>query len=137
MTPRWCTIAHKPPHSHGDCVRACIATVLDVQTEAVPHFAHDGADPYTVLARARDWLAKGGETVWVTMYPPVERAELLEMLGEHNPDSTYMLFGMTDSGTGHVVVCQGGRIVHNPAWHGGSLVRSGPGGWVVWIVGRV
>lgn len=136
MSPVFCTTRHAPPDSYGDCIRACLATVLDVATETVPHFAHDGADPYTVLARARAWLSPQGETIFISQYPAVARDEMLQMMQENNPDSVYLLFGFTSGGTGHVVVCRGGEVVHNPAWHGGALVDGGPG-WIVWVVGRV
>jgi hypothetical protein len=65
-------------------------------------------------------------------------ADLLEMQGALNPSSIYVLFGSVSGGGDHCVVCEGGSIVHNPAWHGCDLI--GPmsnGTWQLLVLGRV
>jgi hypothetical protein len=137
MTPTWSLVAHQPPTAYGDCLRAALASVLDLPAEDVPHFAHDGADPEIVLQRARDYLRPMGLTAFVSIYDGSNsRAEVLEYMAERNPDTTYLLFGLVSEGGGHVVVCTGGKVVHNPAWYGCHVVAPGPSGWITWVVAR-
>ena len=44
MTPTHCITKHNPPHSYGDCLRACVATILDFDALDVPNFADAGVD---------------------------------------------------------------------------------------------
>lgn len=83
----------------------------------------------TITAFALD----GGETV----------EGVLDWMGANNPDTTWMLFGSTArigtplSGGDHVVVCQGGSVVHDPAWVPSSIKRVGTCGyWEIWVVSR-
>ena len=123
MTPVNCRIRHDPEcGQYGDCIRACIATILDVDAEDVPHFSHDDPAPETILMRVREWLcewSRGTIGLLHLIFPgDVGLSDMLEYMGSINPDSTYMLFGNTGPGGGdHVVVCQADRIVHDPAWH--------------------
>lgn len=137
MTPQWCQVMHEPPHSYGDCLRACIATVMDMPWQDVPHFMDGHDDPYWGLAMTRNWLRSRGYTAFVTQFPAVDRAEMLSVMHDMNPDAVYLLFGLTEDGGGHVVVCSGGSVVHNPAMAGCHITRAAPGGWVVWVVSRI
>lgn len=45
MTPVDQALVHDPDNGqHGDCMRACIASLLDLPLLSVPHFAQDAAD---------------------------------------------------------------------------------------------
>lgn len=139
MIPAMCRVSHKPDErQYGDCVRACIATILELDTEAVPHFAHDDPDGITLANRVRSYLMPS-HTIYAVAYPgDTTMAELLEYIGEQNPGATYMLFGGTVDGGNHVVVCQDAKVAHNPAWYGCSLIGPGDSGWwVVWVVARL
>lgn len=137
MQPIHCKVGHNPPESYGDCLRACVASLLELSADEVPHFYHDNPDPYEALRRVRAFLRPMGETIFAVEYPPVTRAELLDMMRGNNPDATCLLFGQTSGGGGHVVVCRGDQVIHNPAWHGCHVVDPGPAGWIVWVVARV
>lgn len=138
MTPVNCRIKHAPPDQYGDCIRACIATVLDADAEAVPHFAHDNPSPDVLMQRIRDYLRPNGHTIFITQYPPVPLDELLTVQATVNPDAVYLLFGGVDGGGDHVVVCRGGAVVHNPAWYHCSIVQPASHGmWQVLVVARL
>lgn len=144
MTPVMCRVKHDPPHSYGDCLRACIATVMDMDAEQVPHFADMGATANETLASARRWLASRGLTIATFAMPGDEPlASLLEWMEQMNPTVTWLLFGATGvSGDGlHVNVCQGGRVVHDPGWIPSSIkspYREGDVSiWQIWVVSRV
>lgn len=138
MTPVTCRVSHKPPEQYGDCLRACIASIMDRDAETVPNFADGGVDAITAWQLVRSWLAPQGLSVFITNYPPEPLDDLLAMMQESNPDCHYILFGNTAEGMAHCVVGKGGKIVHNPAWVGCSIV--GPlseGAWSVWVIARV
>lgn len=116
MTPVICQVKHDPPNSYGDCVRACIASLFDLDPPKVPHFAHDGCDFNTMIQRIREWL-KGG--LFLTYFPAsAQLSEIREHMAINNPGVYYMLFSEN-----HVVICKGGKIVHDPAWYKTSLVQ--------------
>lgn len=144
MTPQTCMTTHKPPHSYGDCLRACIATILDLPAEDVPHFADCGVSASDTLAHARKWLGERGLTIATFAFPgdgPV--SDVLEYMGQSNPTVTWMLFGSTsdDQSDMHVNVCQGGKVAHDPAWVPTSIKQPYREGdqsvWQIWIVARV
>lgn len=139
MIPAMCRVKHDPENNqYGDCVRACIATVLEIDTEAVPHFAHDDPDGIILAERVREYLAPS-HTIYAVAYPgETAKDELLAYIGEQNPGATYMLIGGTADGGEHMVVCRGDHVAHNPAWYGCSLTRpTDRGWWVVWVVARL
>lgn len=139
MTPTFCQIRHDPPNDQwGDCLRACIATVLDLPHDDVPHFADHGRNSDAAFKLMRTWAKQRGLAPYLAAYPATSLSELLDMQRTLNPDSVYVLFGGTSDGTDHCVVCRGGEVVHNPAWYGSSLVGpTSAGWWQVLVMGRV
>lgn len=144
MTPEMCRVRHEPPRSYGDCLRACIATVMDLPSEAVPHFADGGVSGVEARSACRAWLNGHGLTVSAFGMPDEPLASVLEWMGTENPDTTWLLFGSTahpdrpGSGGDHVVVCQGGVVVHDPAWIPTSIKQVGSCGyWEIWVVSRL
>ena len=139
MTPEICTVKHDPANgTYGDCVRACVASILDLDSEAVPHFYHDDADGAIIQRRMIDFLAPIGLAPFVIHYPgALNRDELFALLGEVNPAGHYMLFGSFPQGGDHVIVCKGGEVVHDPAWAHAPLINPGSNGyWTVMVLAR-
>jgi hypothetical protein len=139
MTPVHCRNRHDPENGkYGDCLRACVASVLDVDYDAVPHFFETNADVSTMTNGLRDYLATVGYAPFYVSYSgAVSRDDLLSMIGENAPNATYILFVGLAGGTDHAVVCQGGAVVHNPQWYPIPIV--GPpssGDWIVLLVTR-
>lgn len=137
MTPAHCRVSTRTSDgSYGDCVRACIATILDLSPDDVPHFYHDG-DGEAGMQRARDWLGERGQSLFVTVYSGEADLEaVLSLVGRQNPGATYMLFGATAEGENHCVVCQGDAVVWNPAWFGSAIVQplTDNGFWGVGVI---
>lgn len=132
-----CRVRHEPPNSYGDCLRACVASVLDLSWEDVPHFVQDNPSPHTAIARLRHWLTAHNLAPFTMQLPGEPLDEVLSYMGQMNPSSVYLLFGGTDDGD-HVVVCKGGRIEWNPSWTKDRLVGPGTGDvWQVMVMGRV
>lgn len=112
MTPDICYVKNDPPNSYGDCIRACIASLLDLPTTDVPHFVRDGCAPEVTYQRIRDWLATRGIVPMLSGFAASPTPEpILNFMGETNPGVYYVLMSAD-----HAVVCLGGEIVHDPAW---------------------
>lgn len=107
-----CRVKNDPPNSYGDCLRACIASLLDIPTVDVPHFVRDGCEPEVTYQRVREWLADRGLVPMFSGYVASETPDdVLRFMGETNPGVYYILFSAD-----HAVVCLDGEIVHDPAW---------------------
>ena len=132
-----CRVKHDPEdNKYGDCVRACVATVMDVDADNVPHFYYDN-DPEAGLQRMATWLEMRHHAPFFSHYSgelPLDA--VLNMMNEQNPFAVYILFGATESGQ-HVVVCRGGKIVHDPAWLPMPIIRPGDHGvWSVLVIAK-
>lgn len=140
MTPVFCRVKHDPEAgTYGDCLRACVASMLDLDPEQVPHFAHDAADAEIVNERMRAFLATRGLAPWWTHYDPnLTREALLETLAESGPGVPFLLFGRTGNDGDHVIICKDGEVVHDPAWYRAPLVQGGRhGAWSVVVFAAI
>ena len=137
MIPYMCQTKHDPENgTYGDCFRACVASILEIEPDDVPHFCELG-EPVTNNDRLTEWLsAQGLASFFVVLDGSASRDDLLEHVGTMNPDAYYMLFGQNSEGD-HVVVCKGSRVVHNPAWIPQPITRpSSNGFWGVMVLAR-
>lgn len=140
MTPVHCRVKHSPEDGlYGDCLRACVATIMDREPEQVEHFADGGVDAETINDRMVEWLGKEGYApFWCHYDPDYTLAELMEMQSAQNHNTVYMLFGLTSDDEPHVVVCKGGYVVHNPSWYPNPLVAPGRhGAWSVMVIAKL
>lgn len=136
MIPSQCMVKHDPPNSYGDCLRACVASLLELGTCDVPHFLHDGCSGAVAQQRMTDWLLERKLQPFFIHLDgsSMTLAELLHHMETSNPNAHYMLFGSTRDG-GHVVIARGGEIVHNPAWDGARIVGPQPDGfWSICVL---
>lgn len=134
MTPVYCQITHNPPETYGDCLRACVATVLDLQSHEVPHFYNDGCSGEVGTQRLRDWLKSRRQTpFFVGFDASMSVNDVIECNGIANPGAVYLLFGATKNGD-HVVVCQDGEIVHDPSVHPLPITKSSGPNWLVMVI---
>lgn len=133
MTPVDQEFLHRAiPGQEGDCFRACVASILELPREDVPHFAQltAGSSSAAFWNMAYDWLeARGYEYVYRNRRG---RAEL-------GKDDYQIMVGPSPRGNGtyHAVVGQGGTIIHDPHpsragldgdpqhWQWASLVNTG------------
>ena len=125
MTPDICLVKHDPPSSYGDCVRACVASMLDKRTADVPHFAHDGPDGDTLRKRLSDWL--DAAPCWIGL--PGSLDEVQEFMRVVNPGVWYMLISAD-----HAVICRNGTVQHDPAWVRVALVPPADGVWYLMVL---
>lgn len=109
-----CMTRHDPPSSYGDCVRACVATLLGLDTRDVEHFTRDGCNGDTMIQRMREWLAPCGLVPFIVSLDATEtptHESVLQVMQTENPDVPYILLT-----AGHAVVCRNGTVEHDPAW---------------------
>ena len=124
MIPHHCIVKHDPPNSYGDCLRACIASMLDVENISdVPHFLRDG-DQERSDKEIKSFLLSRGLRPFIIAIPGIVTLDsLFYMMAEVNTDIEYMLFCQCGGGD-HVVICKNDEMIHNPAWDNASI--SGP-----------
>lgn len=133
MTPYKQTIPHKPDEGlYGDCWRTAIACLLDQDPLTVPHFCNGADKPGDLTWRQDtiDWLRYNyGVTLFtIPITDDGNLAGVLEGCSVNNPEAYYLVEGESIAG-GHVVIAQGGKIVHDPAGrtHDQSLVSGEDG----------
>lgn len=116
---------HDPEQGiYGDCYRTCVAMILDMDRDVVPHFSkqcHIYPDGPSATQRLRDWLKLKNLGVFsVTLSGEHKIEEVLDILGNSSFDIPFMLIG--ESGkykdVGHVVVVRNGAIVADPSGSG-------------------
>ena len=115
---------------YGDCLRTCIACLVDAeQVSDVPHFAQ--ANPHDIDAlwlSVRHWLMdEHNMSLWFIPYGTDDWQQVTETCASLNPAMRYMLQGSSDGGD-HIVICEGDRIIHDPAPGGGGLIGPGSNG---------
>lgn len=120
MTPQTQLISHNPPAKWGDCWRTCIAMILDLPAEEVPHFLDDGGTNEDGLKRAREWLQNRGLDIVYFEMPADSLKEHIDFMfgGAH-----YIMSGMSNNykEACHCVVAKGHfQMVWDP-----SLLRDG------------
>ncbi|WP_414461778.1 hypothetical protein [Hyphomicrobium sp. DY-1] len=127
MTPVKQRNKHDPENGiYGDCHRAAIATVLDLDIDAVPHFADGDPGDLIFATREQEFLRAHGLFPIAFPFNVVEGQsldEILDMIGRLNGDDfVYLLGGKSRTGVNHTVVCQGGRIAHDPSPRDAGIV---------------
>ena len=136
MTPTFCTVKDDPANGqYGDCVRACVAAILDMPSETVPHFFHDNCDGETAFERIGDFLRPLGYAPFFINFPG-SFEEIVYSMKMLNPDALYMLFGRTENGD-HVMVYKGDTMVNDPSWLRLPLIGPGEHGlWSVMVIAK-
>lgn len=140
MIPVVCRVKHDPENgTYGDCVRACIASVMELDAEAVPHFFHDDPPGLVANHRIREWLRSHKLAPFWVHYPAEMKLEdILAIMAELNTGVPLIVYGACEGGGDHVVICQDGKMTHNPSWLGGSLTGPGSHGyWTVLVLARI
>lgn len=137
MIPTQCRVKHDPENGqYGDCVRACVAAILELSPDAVPHFYHDNPDPRVADERIRRYLdGKGYVVYWAVFDPTVTFVELMDWQAINNPGVHYMLYH-SNGENDHVVVCRGGEVACNPAWGASPIIGPSVAGdaWGVMVI---
>lgn len=119
MIPRFMTIKHDPPNSFGDCYRCCIASILEIDPETIPHPGCRGVDHWTEeLPNLDRWFRQRG------LYHFFVKSSLADLNAwQEAIDGYYILGGQSPRGVGHFVVAKNNRMVHDPHPDGGGVTH--------------
>lgn len=90
----------------GNCMQAAAASFLDLPLDAVPNFIMQAGDPEE---RMRAFFKLHGY-------------DLVNRPSDFVPRGYYFETGISTQGYEHIVICQEGRLVHDPNPHGRGLV---------------
>lgn len=110
--------------TRDDCFRACVASILNLRYEDVPHFMDGiatGAElPPAVTARIHAWFTARELTYWEMGYrfSPAEVLQRFRTDDGHSP--TYLMMGRGSGSINHCIVCRAGGVIHDPGAHLGS-----------------
>lgn len=119
----FCQVSSDDEGQVGDCLRACVASVLGLEADDVPHFFHDACPSDEGAERLKEWSRHRGVVPCYIVYPgstPLQA--VLDYWGGMNPDVPAILYGSTQDEE-HCVVIMDGEIKHNPSWSNSPLVR--------------
>ncbi|AHJ10740.1 hypothetical protein P106B_57 [Rhizobium phage vB_RglS_P106B] len=130
MKPVMCTVKDDPERGlYGDCVRACVASILEI--ERVPHFYATG-DGGLAFEEMREWLSAYGRIpAYFPLIADYTLDQVLNLMEIDYPGVEYMLF-CSSGGGDHCVIGRNNAIIHNPAWFKSPI--DGPHSQGVWIV---
>lgn len=111
---------HKPPHSYGDCERACIASLLELPCDYVPNFCEPGpGEDFSHSAwetRRRAWLAKHGlVAIHQCYHESLDLDAVLAGTANHQAGLYFILTGESRNHVNHSVIACDGAIVHDPS----------------------
>ena len=115
--------SHFPEQNEwGDCLRACVASLFDLEAEDVPHFGEGGPDAVEMWSRVETWLKPYRLHAWSTLYPgEMDLEEVLRSIALCNPDQYYLVGGTTNAGGDHIVVAHHDKIIHDPSRMGSGI----------------
>lgn len=100
MTPHTQTIFVNDPRGiPGDCMRTAVASLLDLPTEAVPHFV--------LFDAPGDWFK--AFNMWIN-----GRGLMIKPLAKRDVDRQCLAIGMSPRDVEHVVVWGPEGLVHDP-----------------------
>jgi len=136
MKPFSCRIKHNPPDSYSDCVRACVATILE--REDVPHTFLGETEESAIQGwlSLREWLKPLGYTIFITGYEEFWTVDkLMDFMEGNNSEGVYILIGRSEKGDNHAVVCKGGKVYYDPSWYREKLVKAADTGY--WLVATI
>ena len=127
---RNCKVIHNPPHSYGDCIRACLASLAD--DDDTPHLfgTHSSNEAWNAVQR---YLKSKGKNL--ILFPIEADKNPFDFMLENNQEVPYMLLARTLTGD-HAVLCINDEILRDPSVKGPQKII-GPHSSGFWIIGVV
>ncbi len=137
MTPHKQLFLHDPDNGqYGDCFRTCVAMLLDVSPEEVPH-EHRDCSGWEMEDLVNGYLEPMGLTVArVPTYYPHSPEEFLANYSTYFRNTAYMLSGKSPRGTQHVVVIDRDGRMHDPHPDDTGLTGHSDGWYFVILLAR-
>lgn len=117
------TIMHDPDNGkYGDCGRTAVACMLELPVEDVPHFFDGTMTNSESYAFYRDFLSQNGIELFTLPLKDISFHDLMKTMENFNKSCTYLLIGKSPRGHNHIVICRGGKIIHDPHPDEGEFV---------------
>lgn len=135
MKPLQQRFKHNPDEGvYGDCHRACIASLLELELDDVPHFG-EGNPPHEEFNRRVADFLKSRDLVSVGAPYQTSLEFLFECQKITNPGAFYLLGGTSKTGVNHTVIGFEDKIVHDPSISQSGIVGPCDDGyfWVTWL----
>jgi hypothetical protein len=114
--------ADAPSGVSGDCYRSCIAHLLGIPRDEVPHFGAHGRHQNEAAQLAREWLAQRGLTIFECWADDKTKlSTILDAYSRQNPGAPIILHGEAAAKGGeinHAVVMLDGAISYDPTGAG-------------------
>lgn len=123
MIPVYQQFKHDPANRvYGDCMRASLASVMNLPIEKVPHFARDtwceAQQECTGFWHAVEVFLNDRDLHYVLIHVTAESsdevANFIRNVGLQNPDVYYLAGVRSKRDINHMVVCIDGEVVHDP-----------------------
>ena len=89
----------------GDCLRACICSLLEINDNDVYNFAEDENYPMKLIKFLKDRGCR-------MRYSKIEPKDIVKY---------YMAWGVSPRGLNHSVIYSDGKLVHDPHPYGGGV----------------
>ena len=105
----------------GDCHRACIASMLDLELDQVPHFGDGGPSDIEFMRRVDQFLATL-DMAQVFFAFPTDIDHVHQVMRVSNPGIYWILGGKSTTGCAHSVICLDDKIVHDPSLNDAGIV---------------
>lgn len=139
MRPQQQLLKHDPANGvYGDCFRTCVAAMLDLSAEDVPHvFDRHYDDGDAAFAAMNAWLAeRGHRLIWSAYEEGVDFDRMVTTISTMNPGLPFMVGGQSSPGTGHFIVCMDAKVACDPSLSPtGTLTAHDDGLWHVYFIG--
>ncbi len=115
---------HDPKNGeYGDCQRAVIASLLDLELSEVPNFNEGGPDSFDFFERLDSFLAsKGLGRLSVAFNGDSIVHATRHMAAHYSENQPYMLSGKSPRGANHVVIFKGIELLWDTHPDGGGLI---------------
>lgn len=128
-----CKVRDNPPTTYGDCISACVASIMEI--DDAPHFYFDG-DGERGFNRMRLWLLdKGRIPAYFTLSGDFTLTSVLENAKAYKTEC--MLFCQTKSGD-HCIVIGNGKVLHDPAWYKTEIIGPHSSGyWLIIVLAHI
>jgi hypothetical protein len=92
---------------HGNCLSACVASLLEIPIEWVPNFTRERDPEISQPMKLNAWLSSIGLEALYCMTDIMHPEHVI-------PDGYYIITGWSPRGRPHVVIGRGKHIVHDP-----------------------
>ena len=140
MTPQKQLYRHQPElGTIGDCERTCLACLLDLTPDQVPHFGEKNWEDSTAFNKQEDeWLQSAGYRRIQLAYD-ISLESLLKSQKNLAPHVYYILSGQSKTGCNHSVIGLNDQIVWDPSINDSGIVGPCDDGyyWITYLISEI